>query len=494
MKANLKSELKKVLKHAPVYSLGNILSSVAGFLLIPVYTRFFSPADYGILQLVVLTSDTFGIFVGLKISETMIRIYFESEDPEQRKLIISTGLINVLLVCILIIIPLVASGNILAKIILDDVGFGYLFRIAFIGIIFNVLAQIPFAYMQIREKSLLFIVLSISKLIVAISLNIYFVVFLKIGVLGIVLSTLITSLLYFIITVPYLLKQIGLRYSWKWSKQILRFGLPYIPSTLADRVTHHSDRYFLRYYLSLSDVGIYSLGYRIGSIIHNVFNVSLFRILNVRILAIHKSENAPEIIARMATYTTIFLFFIGLGLSVFAKDIIMIMVPVEFWDAYKIIPPICLCYIIFSLENYFVQPMLILKKTERLFYVNIATAIINISMNYLLISAFGIYGAILATFLSLVFKELGFFFIGKGLFPIPYEWKRLSSIVVAALILYLLSESFSDLELYLRLLCNIALWLSFVPLLWVSGIINGEEKKEVGKILKLKVMPYFLGK
>ncbi len=488
MKADLKSELTKIAKHAPVYSLGTILSQLAGFLLIPVYTRFLTTAEYGILHLVVLTSDIISIILAIKVSESIIRFYNEPEDLQERKVVVSTCLINVGSIAGLMLIPFILCGNLLAKYILADATLGYLIRISFVSMWFNLLVQISFAYIQIKEKSLLFIILSLTRLFVAISLNVYFVVIIKLGVLGIILSTLITAVLYTVITAPFLIREIGLKYSWLWTRKILRYALPFIPSTLANRSAHSSDRYFLRFYLSLSDVGIYSLGYRLGSLIHNIFNVSLFRILNVRIFAIHKAENSPEIIARIATYSTIFLIFIGLGLSLFAKDIVMIMTPEAYWSASQIIPAIVLCYIIFSSESFAVQALLISGKTERISYVNLIGGALNLVLNFILIPAFGIYGAVMSTFVGFVFKVTGIYLFGRKLFPIPFEWKRLLSIFVTAIVLFGVGRAVSDFNMHLRILANTILLLAFLPLLWVAGIFEDEEKTEIKKLFDAKIM------
>lgn len=471
--------------------MGSILSQLVGFLLIPVYTRFLTPADYGVLHLVVLTADVIGIIVSLKVGDTIIRLYYESKDNQQRNLVVSTGVLIIIFFSVLLLIPLFLSSNYFAELILEDSRLGYLFQMSFASMMLNMLCSIAMTYVQIKEKSKLFVVLSLTKLLLAVSLNIYFVVVLKIGVLGIVLSTLITTALFTLIMIPFLIKKVGIKYSWSWTKQILRFGLPFIPSTLANRASHASDRYFLKFYLTIGQVGIYSLGYRLGAVIHNIFNVSLFRILNVRIMAIHKEDNAPEVIAKLASYSMMFLCFLGLGLSIFSKDIVMVMTPESYWDAAKIIPPITLCYIIFASESFAVMPILISKKTERISAVNLICGLLNIGLNFIFIPMLGINGAVLVTFITFSIKISGIYFIGAKLYPIPFQWMRLMNILIISFILYMVSISFIEFPIYLRLLSKMTLWSLFIPLLWMFGIINNEEKIEVKQIYHSKVMPFF---
>ena len=486
MKTDIKNEIKKVLKHAPVYGLGAILSQLVGFLLIPVYTRFLTTADYGVLNLVVLTADVIGIVASLKAGDTMIRFYYESRDVRQRNLVVSTIIFNIIFFGMLILLPLYLLSNYFSQVILNDSDFGYLFQMAFTSMMLNMLFSIAMTYIQIQEKSIKFVTLSLTKLLMAVSLNIYFVVVLKIGVFGIVLSTLITSIIFTLITIPLLIKKVGFKFSLYWTKQLLRFGLPFIPSTLANKASHASDRYFLKFYLTMSQVGIYSLGYRLGAVIHNIFNVSLFRVLNVRIMAIHKEDNAPQVIAKLASYSLMFLCFLGLGISIFSKDIVMLMTPETYWDAAKIIPPITLCYIIFASESFAIIPIIISKKTERLSAVNLICGLLNIGLNFIFIPRFGINGAVLVTLITFSLKIVSIYFVGAKLYPIPFQWMRLMNIIIISVCLYLVSIFFAEFSVCLRFFSKMTLCFLFIPLLWMCGIVNNEEKTEIKQMYAIK--------
>ncbi|MFX0142190.1 MAG: lipopolysaccharide biosynthesis protein, partial [Candidatus Hodarchaeota archaeon] len=71
------SELKKLLRHSSVYSIGNLLSKAIGFFLIPLYTRYLTPADYGVLELLELTSSIISLFLGLRIGTAVIRFFYD---------------------------------------------------------------------------------------------------------------------------------------------------------------------------------------------------------------------------------------------------------------------------------------------------------------------------------------------------------------------------------------------------------------------------------
>jgi len=489
MKSNLKDELKKTLRHSAVYGLGSILSQLVGFLLIPIYTHFINPSEYGVLQLVLLTTNIIGIAVGLKITSGVFRFYFETDDVNERKIVISTAIIGIGVISGTILIPFVLGGNWLSGIILGNKNLGYLMKISFLALWFGLLLELVFAYIQIRERSGLFTTLSLARLITALSLNIYFVVVMKIGVLGIVLSTLINNVVYSAVGVPFLVRKIGVRFSWKWTKLMLRYGLPFFPATLGNIATHSSDRYFLRFYLSLADTGIYSLGYRMGSSIHNLFTVAFSRIWNVRKFALYKSDNALEIYAKMCTYFMGFLIFVALGMSLFAKDIVMIITPSDYWGASKIIPAVILCYLIFSFEDFVTLGILIAKKTERITLINLTGAALNIGFNFLLIPPLGLYGAVVSTFLTFFYKICGLQALSRKLLPIPFEWDRLFPMLIIAIFLFFISKTLFEVNMLARFVLNTMVWFSFPLLVWVIGLVRDQEKQEFKKIIDDSVKP-----
>lgn len=486
MEVSIKSELRKVVKHVPVYTLGSILSQFVGFLLIPVYTRFLSPSDYGTLQLVVLTGDILSIVAGVKVGEAVLRFYFEPQEKVERNLIMSTSLITCALLAAIFVAPFIATGDYLAKFILGDPQQGYLIQLTLVNLVLNLLFSLVLGYIQIREKSKLFLIASLGKLLLNVSLNIYFVTVANMGVFGVVLGTLISTAVFSTVGIPFTFRIVGFSWSAKWAKRLLRYGLPFIPSTLANRVAHSSDRYFLRNYLSLADVGVYSLAYRLGGVVHNIFNVSLFRLLNVRIFAFHKEKNAPQLIASLATYSFIFLTCVGLCISLFSYDLIVVMTPEPYWQTAKIIPPVVVCYIIFASESFIVLPILFSGKTERLSYVNISVGAVNIGLNFWLIPAYGINGAIVATFISFLLKIVGIYWMGRRLYTIPYEWRRMGASGAIALIIFFLGFFLDESSWLLRLPCNMLLVVSFIGLLWFTGVIRKDEKANVLLFIRQK--------
>ena len=88
------SESKIIAKHGAVYGIANLLDRIISFIMIPVYTRFLTPSDYGILELLYITSSVLSIFIGVGIESAVGRFYFDYKEQKDRNMVISTAYIG----------------------------------------------------------------------------------------------------------------------------------------------------------------------------------------------------------------------------------------------------------------------------------------------------------------------------------------------------------------------------------------------------------------
>jgi len=477
----LSRHLKELGKHGAIYGLGSMMSRLVGFLLIPLYAHFLTPADYGVLQLIYITTETVAIISGLKLSVAMFRLYHEADTPGERNAVISTALIGGLGLGVLLIGPLLLISPWLAGFILEGEGQGVLFRIAVSSLCLQFPSSIVMSYLQIKERSLLYVGITTSRLIVSVGLNIYFVVVLRSNVIGILMAGLLIDVVSSAILIPWVFSRCGFHFSPVWFREMIQFGLPLVPGSLASMVTHASDRYFIRAYLSVAAAGVYSLGYKMGSSIHSFFYVPFGQIWNSRRFVIEKEPEARRIYAKVCTYFIGIMSFVGLGMSLFAKDIIMIISSDKYWDSAGIIPFVVLSYVVYSLEDHVSTGSWLKKRTGGIGVVVLVSGAVNIGLNFVLIPLFGMYGAVLSTLLSFLMRNVGLYYLSNQLYPIPFEWGRLSTMFLVGILLYVISTQIASSNLSLNLFLKWCLWISYPIFLWFGKVIQEEEKSELRK-------------
>jgi O-antigen/teichoic acid export membrane protein len=476
-KQGLRYQIGKIGKHGAVYGLGSISSRVVAFFLIPLYTHFLTPADYGVLQLIGITIEVMSVIIGLRLAVTVFRFYYEAEEDNTKKTVVSTALIGVLIMGTGLVAPILVIAPWMSSLILEGEQQAWLLRIALISLWFQLPISVVTSYIQVKEKSVFFVSVSLSRLLFSVLLNIYFVAIAKIGVLGILMSTLIVDVIAGSVLIPYCISLNGINLSWSWVKKMLRFSVPLIPGSLASMATHASDRYFIRGYLSLADTGIYSLGYKMGNSIHGLLYVPFSQIWNARRFAIEKDPDAKVIYAKICTYFISFMCFTGIGISLFATDIVALISPKEYGQAAHIIPLIVLCYIVYATEDHVSTGIWLSKKTERIASATIFAAVINLCMNFLLIPKFGMYGAVVSTLVTFVCRNAGLYLMANKLFPIPFEWGKLFGILFLCAILYMIGEQLSELNVYIRSIIKLGLWFSYLPVFLMIFLKKHERDK-----------------
>lgn len=469
------NESKSMVFHSIIYSLGNFLSQIVGFLMIPIYTRFLQPNEYGILELVGITTELFGMILTLRISRAMYRFYFEYDDEKDKNEVISSSMVLFGIIGLIGLVLASYSSGFLAQQILDSSKLSGYFIISFTTLWFNTIGQMSFTYIQIKKKSIVFIVFSLLKLVVALSLNIYFIVYQGMGVLGMLYGNLIASIaIVLFLTLP-ILSVVGIKFSFAKVKEMLSFSLPMIPGAIANFLVLISDRYIVKMFGSLSDAGIYSLSYKFGTLPHKFVTVPFFQIWSVRRFELFKNSDSEVVMGKIITYFMFILFYVGLGISVLIKDIIQIMTDEQYWSAYKYVPILVLSYIVFGLFNHFATPILISKKTKYLSYIDIINGIMTVILNIGLIKYYGIYGASFATLLSYSFRIILLYYIGNKLQKIYFEFLRIFKIFCVSIIVFVLCYNIEMSSILMNVSAKFCIALMFPLYLLLFNFYSKEE-------------------
>src|SRR3990172_11798123 len=316
----MKSELKNLGKHTIIYGAGILLGRIVSFIMLPIYTRYLTPADYGVLELLTITTDVISIISGIGLTSTVMRFYSKYDNQEEKNKVVSTAIIVMSvpylianLVCVLL------SGK-FSVLVFGSVDYTFYFQLSFVLLFLQSGIDIPFALIRLKENSLLFILTNVSKLIIQLSLNIYFVMILKLGVAGILYSSLIAYLLISSFLIFYTVRSVGFAFSFQRSFEMLRFSYPLIFWSLGSFILTFSDRYFLNIYSDLRTVGIYFLVYKFGFLLV-ALDAPFSLIWEPKRFEIAKQFDGFLIYKKVFMYLNIVLFIISLLISVLIKDI-----------------------------------------------------------------------------------------------------------------------------------------------------------------------------
>lgn len=517
MSKSVAAELKVVSKHSSIYGLANILNRIVSFLLLPLYTQYLAPADYGTLDLLYFTTAFIGMILDMGITASLARFYFDSEEQSERNLAISSAFYGFGVGSSLLILVFVSLSGYLSDLVFratSSLNFLILFLVKLTGsaemplahnytgllilslvsLSLDIYINVAYNYLRIRQKSLKLTIVSVVRLAMQLTLNIFFIVVLGWGVAGILVSMVIANSVLVAYLIPNTIKEVGLKFSWPKLKSMITYGLPLIPSNILAYIVNVSDRFFVNAYVGLTETGLYTLGYRFGILVNEFVTSPFGQIWVPRRFEMFQKGDAERIFARIFTYFCAALFFIGLGISVATKEVIEIMSEKAYWDAHLVVPVIVLAYIVSSFQMHFNTGILYKKKTKYVLYINVVTAAANIGLNFWMISRWGMWGAAWATLICFVLKVAIVYVVGNRLVKIAIEWARVIKLTVIAAIMYALL-SMIDVGTPVTTLVLKCLGCLFYPLIlyWVKFFEPDELKKgwELVKPYLGKVFPRF---
>jgi O-antigen/teichoic acid export membrane protein len=385
-----------ILKHSAVYGIGLIATKILSVVMLPLYTRYLTPADYGTISILDITAGLLAVLVGGGIAQAVQRFHFDEESDSERREVWWSGLVFVALTATLLVGPAWILRAKLAELTLgaEQTDGGYYYALVLPTMWFSTVSGILQNYVRVRKWSGLFVVITMANLFVNAGLNVWFLVGRGMGVAGVLLGNLLASALLFTVLLCVFAASLGrIRIRQSLVRPFLHFGVPILMTTLLHWVMHEADRYFLRHYLDLEQVGLYSIAYQIGHGFNNLLLVPFMSIWTVVIYEIAEQPGARE------TYARVFRHYVGgallamLGVSLFARPILTLLTTPEYYSAAEIVPIVCLAYIFFGLDGHFRVPALIAKRTVVMLPAALTAAIVNLVMNMLLIPRLGAAGA-----------------------------------------------------------------------------------------------------
>ncbi|BCA79496.1 oligosaccharide flippase family protein [Desulfuromonas sp. AOP6] len=432
------SHIQHTFRHAVVYSGASILSRIVGFLMLPVYSHYLRGEGYGIIGMIDVVLSMMTLVVGYGIAGAMGRFYFEQKTEQERKTLVSTTMALMLAMVLLVSSPVLIFHESVAWLALGSREYGYYLVIAALAFICEMSAKAPEAYILLRQKPFLISFLSLGRLVLGLSLNIYLIVSLEMGVLGYLYASLLTGIATTVVMHGYALYHVGFGFDRKVIHKILRFSLPLLPGYVAMFVRGNADRVILRTYLGLAQLGAFEMLFKFATLLGVLIVEPFSKIWNVKRYEICDAPEGPETMARMFSLQLALLLFFGLILSLEIPLLLRVMTPPEFWVGGGIVSLAVVSRILNAAYQQVSFGLIYAKKTFNISVIQGVTATLSIAFNFLLIPRYGILGAVLASCLVALCQCVMAHYMSVGYYPIPFQWGKIAQMTLAAATIYIL--------------------------------------------------------
>lgn len=482
----MKQHLKRLSKHTIIYGMGDVIIKAIAFLLIPLYTRHLTTMDYGELSLLQAIEIALPIILSFGFNSAILKVFHDYDTQVEKKEVISTALLFIFLIALPICLLLIHNASFFARLIgfksIDDATL-YL-QFIFISVFFSLFRLIALSVMRAYEQGILYSIINIVNFTLLVSLNIYNVAFLEKKILGIVQSSAMTSFLIFLLIAIVLFRRIKFSFSKQKLKELFNFGLPLVPGGLAAWTLTLADRYLLKFLSTSEQVGLYEIGYKFGMIL-NMLLIHPFRTAWLPFMfSIQKENRAKRIYSVVLTYYLCLATFIWLGISILAREVVILTTTEKFFPGYQAIPLIALANLFYGIYYTVDVGVLVRSKTGAYASITGIGALLDIGLAFLLIPDYGIIGAAVAKVLSYSTLAILMYIVAQRLYPIKYEFNRILKLLFVGGMLYSISFFVPSSSIWLCIAIKMILILVFPILLLLFGFFTSEEKKVACDFIK----------
>jgi len=421
--------IRSIIKGTSIFTAGQVLIKATGFILIPIYTKYLTTEDYGVIGIVGVIVTILVAALSLGTPQAQTRFYYDDHQDKHAvgRLLFSINVLQfavALGVCVL----LSAFGESLFGAAIDHefVLFYPFIVIAIWTAFLHLFSQLLTNFYVTTKRYTYCAFLLFIQFLVSVSLVIYFVVYQGEGALGSIKGIFLGQLVFCALFYwPYARKFIW-RLNMRNIRDVLAMGLPVTVYMTASAVLLSVDKLIVKSFLPLSSVGLYTLGYKFGFVmsvlvvsINRAWLPNYYELMNQTV-----SSRAYEVKRMFSLWVTI-LGAICILASVWSDEVVRLMTAPAFYPSAAVVPPILLAFFFHGIYHFMVGPLFYFKRTVLLPVITVAGAAVNIGLNFLLIPRYGIQGAAGAALASFILLAILAYFAGRMYFNPRFELGRL---------------------------------------------------------------------
>lgn len=426
------SKYKTLLKNTSLISLGGFLTKVFSFLMLPVYTKWLNPTDYGTSDMISVYASLLTGLITLCISEAMF-VFPKNATRKNRTGYLSSSLLYSLVLLLITGIIFYLIKTVFFNENIQNTFFSYTWSIY--AIIFSTFLQTLTQQFSLAIGKLS--VYSFTGLIYSVSLAIFSILLLpqyKVDgyILSMILANIISIIYTFIFSKSYIyfdFKEIKFSYY----KEMALYSIPLIPNSIMWWVVSAINRPLLEEYDSLAALGIYAVANKFPSIISMVFTF-FAQSWQISVFEEFYKDGFKLFYNKTFKFLFITLMTVALILTIFSEKILSITTTPEFYKAKELFPYLTISVVLNSISAYFGTIFSVIKKSKYFFYSSIYAAITAILLNFILIPKFGLKGAAIASLVSFFIMALS-----RYLFTMKYITIKYSFIYYALILVFILS-------------------------------------------------------
>ena len=472
------------LRHAAVYGAGNLLVYAGSFLLLPLYVRCLSGAEFGTLDVLNRLGEVVLLcllYNGLR--QALLAFHNQAQSERERRAVVGSALLLAAL--------LLASGGTLVLFLAGPIGAWLqtgidLLRLAVVAVVLESLTLLLLALAQARLESVFFTAVSVGQFLTRTVLVIVLVVGLGWRAEGVLCAAAVTSGVFALALLAREAAR-GLRVERAQLRGMAWFALPFVPAGIGLFLLNSGDRFFLVRHVSAAEVGAYALGYKLAMVVKEFTRQPLTMVWSARMYEAARRPDAAVLFGQVFTRVLGAYAGVGLALCLVQEEVVLFLTGYDYGGAASVIAPVVLAYLFVTAADLMDAAFYVRRRTAWKTPVMLASTVVVVALYALLIPTHGMHGAAWATLIGFLFHAVLTGVAAQRVFPVCYEWKRLAGLLISAAVVWLLSRLL-PVSWWLLPVKGI-LWLMWPALLWLANVFSDEEKQWVRSSLCSRLAP-----
>jgi O-antigen/teichoic acid export membrane protein len=472
------SDLKRVLSSSGIYAAAALAQRGLAFILLPIYTRFIDPAQFGVLELLTAFSTIVFGFLMMGLPSAIMKCYHrDCPTAADKARLLPTALTIAVPVLLLGGGLLFKLAPLVSRLLVGVDSAGPMVRLVLATGVLSSLSAIILANLRAQERATAFSVLTLTQFLLALTLNILVVVKFGMGIQGVLWGNFLSNAVALPLAIWAIRSSTELAFQREVVPPLVRFGLLLIPVVLSGWVTNMSDRWVLRLFSGLEEVAVYGVGYKFGMIIELAVVWPFQLAWPAFSFSISHRPDHRLTYAKALTYLSAVLAYLTVGLSLIVRVAVPWIVGEKFQLAYQVVPLIALAYALNGVQYCMAPGVHLSEKTRYLTNISIVAALLNLGLNFLLIPRWGMMGAAWATVASFLLVAIVIAMVSTISYGVRYEVGRLTKITVAALGVYLIGAQVEPATSWFSISWHLVMSILAFPL--ILGLWGFFEKSEL---------------
>ncbi|MCX7880518.1 MAG: oligosaccharide flippase family protein [Ignavibacteria bacterium] len=485
----MKSRILNLAGDTLTYGFFILIGRFLTFLLTPFYTNFLTIEEVGDIGNFFALIAFVNVLYAIGMDTAFLRFYSKDNLEETRK-VFTLSYFSILVLSLTSTLLLLFLSPIFAHYLTKLPEKETIVQLAILVPFTDCLMVIPYGYLRMTRQVAKFSIIRLSLIVIAVALNILFVVILRIGIKGVFYAQLLANVIGVLFFIPILLRQLAFHFDGQLLKKMLEFGLPTVPAAFSGIILQVVDRPILKFLTDANQVGIYMVNYRLA--IPMMLFVAMYDYAwKPFYLSNFESSDAKDLFSRIFTYFVYSVATIFLVTSFYIEFLVQLpffggkFIEPSYWVGMDIIPIIMLGYVFNGFYVNFTAGITIQKTTKYLPVAVGISALLKIILNFVTIPYIGYYGSAWATLLAYLSSAVIVYYFSQKVYPIRYNWGKVILLATIATAIYFLFKfaSFGVDDLWKFIIRTVGIF-AFVTIPFLTNIFNYNERNVLKSLFK----------